>query len=69
MRNTWPSGKRHAMYIDEHERWNEKNYPGTRQLCSVCEEPTGRCEDDSILTEDGAPLCEGCYEKTKPKEE
>ena len=61
--NTWPNGTRHTMYPDEHERWNENNYPGTKQLCNVCDEPTGRCEDDSILTEDGEPLCEACFYK------
>ena len=60
--NTWPKGRRHAMHQSEHERWNASHYPGTRQLCSKCDEPTGRCEDDSIYLEDGTgPLCEECY--------
>jgi len=59
--NTWPGGYRHGMTQSEHEAWNAHNYPGTLQLCSLCDEPTGRCEDDSILTEDGEPLCENCY--------
>jgi hypothetical protein len=61
MTNTWPGGKRRALGPSEHERWNSKNYPGTRQLCALCDEPTGRCEDDSIFTDDGdGPLCETC---------
>lgn len=62
--NTWPDGYKHAMSQDAHEAWNAKNYPGTRQLCSECGEPTGRCEEDSIyLDDDGeiGPLCEECY--------
>ena len=62
MRNEWPDGYRHAITQAEHEVWNRSHYPGTRQLCVECDEPTGRCEDDSIYTDDGiGPLCEGCY--------
>lgn len=57
--NSWPGGKRHAMGQDEHERWNAGHYPGTRQLCYLCEQPTGRCEEDSIDTLLG-PICESC---------
>jgi hypothetical protein len=53
----------------EHEYINAREYPGTRQLCYCCEEPTGRCEEDSIylasIHPDGTdlgPLCEDCYE-------
>lgn len=62
--NTWPNGERRAMTQSEHNHWNASNYPGTLQLCSECENPTGRCEDDSIyLDDDGlvGPLCEECY--------
>ena len=60
--NTWPTGVRHAMLQSEHEVWNARNYPGTRQLCSACDEPTGRCEDDSLYAEDGSgPYCEECW--------
>jgi hypothetical protein len=60
--NTWPGGRRHAMHQLEHERWNASHYPGTRQLCLECGEPTGRCEDDSIYLIDGTgPLCEECW--------
>ena len=61
MANTWPGGERKAMSQSEHERWNAANYPGTLQLCSVCSEPTGRCEEDEILSADGDPLCETCW--------
>ena len=58
--NTWLGEKRHAMHQNEHEQWNLTHYPGTRQLCSRCEEPTGRCEEDTIWSEDVEPLCESC---------
>ncbi len=54
--NSWPGGRRHAMDQGQHEEWNAQHYPGTRQLCLTCNEPTGRCEEDSL---DG--LCEQCY--------
>lgn len=62
--NTWPGGSRHAMTQTEHETWNGKTFPGTRQLCTECGEPTGRCEDDSLYAdEDGevGPICEECW--------
>ena len=62
MINSWPKGYRHAMTQDEHIKWNSANYPGTRQLCSICNEPTDRCEEDSIyLDDETGPLCENCY--------
>lgn len=45
----------------EHESHNAVNNPGTRQMCFDCGEPTGKCEDDSLLNNDGEPLCEECY--------
>ena len=61
MNNTWPGRYRHALSQDEHFAWNAQNYPGTRQLCIKCEEPTGRCEDDSIYVNNGdGPLCINC---------
>ena len=60
--NTWPGGQRHAMLQSEHAAWNAQHYPGTRQLCEECGEPTGRCEDDSLFAEDEhGPLCEFCW--------
>jgi formylmethanofuran dehydrogenase subunit E len=61
MSNAWPGGYRHAMHQHEHEAWNAHNYPGTRQLCSACGEPTGRCTEDELANCDGEPLCESCY--------
>ena len=58
--NTWPGGGRHPMHQSEHEQWNARNYPGTRQLCSKCGDATGRCEDDTIWSADDQPLCESC---------
>jgi hypothetical protein len=59
--NSWPGGTRHAMDQADHEVWNAKHYPGTRQLCSRCDQPTGRCEDDTLLSENEEPLCEVCW--------
>jgi len=61
--STWPGGTRHAMSQSAHEKWNAAQYPGTRQLCCKCEEPTGRCEDDSLYIDDEGPFCEICWEE------
>lgn len=45
----------------EHECHNASHYPGTRQLCVICDDPTGRCEDDSLYWEGEGPLCNECY--------
>ena len=55
----------------EHEAINAREYPGTRQLCVDCDEPTERCEDDDLwvwqVTSKGGynygPLCPECYHK------
>lgn len=60
--NTWPDGQRRALTQSQHESWNDANYPGTRQLCECCDEPTGRCEEDSMYANDEGPLCEECYD-------
>ena len=55
-----------ALTQNEHRHINAREYPGTRQLCTVCDEPTGRCEEDSLyLDEDdyGSFVCEDCYDK------
>ncbi len=63
--NSWPKGHRHAMTQEQHYSWNSHNYPGTLQLCSKCDEPTGNCEDDSIYLDNGeGPLCGNCYMET-----
>jgi hypothetical protein len=67
--NTWPGGKRHAMSQSEHERWNASHYPGTRQLCTECDAPTGRCEDDSLFVDERGPLCEECFEALRKDRE
>lgn len=54
----WWKGK--ALDQAAHERINASNYPGTRQLCCECDEPTGCCEEDSIFVGDVGPLCEEC---------
>ena len=54
-----------SYYPHEHEAINAREYPGTRQLCETCDEPTGRCEEYSIYTEEGdGPMCLDCYHKT-----
>ena len=63
--NTWPNGYRHALSQSEHERWNAAHYPGTRQLCCQCDQPTGRCEEDSLYLEDVGPLCVDCFETSQ----
>ena len=61
-RNTWPGGKRKALIQCEHEAWNATHYPGTRQLCCECDEPTGYCEEDSLYTMSGeGPFCDDCF--------
>jgi len=62
-RYTWPNGIKHAMYQSSHNKWNSQNYPGTLQLCSKCEQPTDRCEEDEILDNDGNPVCESCFDR------
>lgn len=60
--NTWPGGRKRALSQREHESWNASHYPGTRQLCAECSEPTGRCEEDSIFNNEGESICDACYE-------
>lgn len=57
--SNWWDGK--ALDQSTHEKINSRHYPGTRQLCCDCSEPTGRCEEDEIYIEDHGPLCESCY--------
>jgi hypothetical protein len=59
---------RQVFSHSEHLKVNAMEYPGTRQLCAKCGEPTGRCEDDSIFIEDEGPLCEACYAERKKDE-
>lgn len=60
--NAWPGGVRRALSQKEHEQWNAHEYPGTRQLCSICNEPTDRCEDDTLWVDD-QPVCEACWQE------
>ena len=62
-RNSWPKGFRHLMSPSEHDEWNARNYPGTRQLCTACDAPTGQCEEDSFYADNGeGPLCRACWD-------
>ena len=63
MKNWW-EGK--ALDQSTHARINAVHYPGTRQLCTLCDEPTGRCEEDEMWIEDLGPLCESCYDENRP---
>lgn len=54
-----------ARYPYQHRAINSREYPGTRQLCVICDEPTERCEEDAIYTDENeGPLCVPCWEKT-----
>ena len=53
---------------EEHEKHNAVNYPGTRQMCAACDQPTGRCEDDSMYNENVGPLCMECVDYVNLKE-
>ncbi len=44
----------------QHECHNRSHYPGTRQICDWCDDPTGRCEDDEI-TYQGDVICPECF--------
>ena len=41
---------------------NEKTEKKLIQLCEFCDEPTGKCKEDSLYTDDDrGPLCENCF--------
>jgi len=65
------AGQVRALSQDAHAAINSSHYPGTRQLCAECEEPTGRCEEDSITIEcddiEYGPLCEACRDRLEGK--
>jgi hypothetical protein len=77
-RNTWPGGIRRAISQDEHARHNASHYPGTRELCCVCDDETGRAGrgEDSIFREvlktscelfhDGRQLCQNVGDEVGP---
>lgn len=66
--NTWPGGRRRVMSHSEHEQWNARHYPGTRQLCAECDAETGRCEEDSLYADERGPLCDKCWEEAHDDE-
>ncbi len=61
--------ERRTYHQSEHEAINAREYPGTRQLCSICDQPTHRCEEDELRIEDDGPFCEECYIEQKNKNE
>ena len=60
--NTWPGGVRRPISQTEHDEWNRINYPGTRQMCEVCDGETGRTEDSSLKNDDGLVVCRSCFD-------
>lgn len=58
-------GEVRALSQNVHEAINARHYPGTRQLCVTCDEPTGRCEEDGIFIDDLGPLCEACRDQAE----
>lgn len=50
----------HALDQSTHAAINAHHYPGTLQMCVLCNQPTGRCEEDSRYNGDVGPLCEDC---------
>ena len=56
--------KRRSQY--EHNAINAREYPGTRELCVVCDTPTGHAgRGDGSLYCGGCgrgPFCDACYE-------
>lgn len=60
--NTWPNGERRAISQIEHEAHNANHYPGTRQMCVDCDEPTGLTETTSLMVGEYGPLCNECYD-------
>ena len=68
--NTWPGGFRHVMTQGAHEQWNKSHYPGTRQLCCECEEPTTFCEEDGLWLDNGSgPFCVSCFHQKRGEHE
>ena len=58
------------MTQSEHRAHNAVHYPGTRQLCALCDEPTGCCEEDSIYRDTcERPICLECAEKYDEQQE
>jgi hypothetical protein len=55
-----------AISQDEHRAINAREYPGTRQLCASCGDPTERCEEDGMWLDDGrGPFCEWCFHEAE----
>lgn len=61
--NKWPNDYRCSLSQKEHKEWNSKNYPGTRQLCDICKEPTERCEEDTLYDNDDNIVCNKCLKE------
>jgi hypothetical protein len=58
------------MTQSEHRAHNAVHYPGTRQLCALCDEPTGNCEEDSIYLEIcELQICSACADKHDEQQE
>ena len=51
----------------EHQHINADSYPGTREICINCGDPTGKAGkgDDSLYLYDEGPYCQDCYDQIK----
>ena len=51
----------------EHQHINADSYPGTREICINCGDPTGKAgkDDDSLYLYDEGPYCQDCYDQIK----
>ncbi len=60
---------RKSMTQSQHERYNRKHYPGTRQMCAECDEPTGRTVEDGLTNKKGQWVCPECYKESEADDE
>ena len=60
-----------ALSQSDHERINSLGFPGTRELCCECDEPTGNAGagDGSLFTDDGeGPFCGPCHDEREKEQ-
>ncbi len=60
-------GIKRPLFPSQHEAVNARYPSCTLQYCILCNEATGRCEEDTIWNSNGEPICEECN-KTSSKE-
>ena len=55
-------GQIRPLSQDQHAAINGRHYPGTRQLCHACGQPTGWAgAEDELTNDDCEPLCIDCF--------